>query len=61
MVDILTVGMLGVDIKTERLHSLLKRSHNQGAQIGRIFAHWALVFFGQFLENYKSSSKVGLL
>jgi hypothetical protein len=27
----------------------------QGDQIGRIFAQRATVYFGQFLENYKSS------
>jgi hypothetical protein len=25
----------------------------QGDQIGRIFAYWAIVFFGQFFENYR--------
>jgi sulfur relay (sulfurtransferase) DsrC/TusE family protein len=29
----------------------------QGEQIGRIFAHWAIVFFGQFFENYEGSPK----
>jgi hypothetical protein len=24
----------------------------QGDRIGRIFAHWAIVFFGQFFVNY---------
>jgi hypothetical protein len=27
----------------------------QGDQIGRIFAFWAIFFFGQFFETYKSS------
>jgi hypothetical protein len=27
----------------------------QGDQIGRIFAHGAIAYFGQFLENYNSS------
>jgi hypothetical protein len=27
----------------------------QGDQIGRILAHWAAVYFGQFFENYRSS------
>jgi hypothetical protein len=26
----------------------------KGDQIGRIFAHWAIVYFGQFLDNNKS-------
>jgi hypothetical protein len=26
--------------------------HDQGDQIGRVFAYWALVYFGQFSENY---------
>jgi hypothetical protein len=29
----------------------------QGDQIGRIFAEWAIVFFGQFFENYGSAPK----
>jgi hypothetical protein len=28
-------------------------TYNQGDQIGRIFAYWAIVYFGQFYENYK--------
>jgi hypothetical protein len=27
---------------------------NRGVQIGRIFAIWASVFFGQLFEKYKS-------
>jgi hypothetical protein len=27
----------------------------QGDQIGRIFAHWAIVYFGQFFENDRRS------
>jgi hypothetical protein len=30
---------------------------NQGDQIGRIFAQWVIVFFGQFYKNYRSSPK----
>jgi hypothetical protein len=26
----------------------------QGDHIGRIFAYWAIVYFGQFVVNYKS-------
>jgi hypothetical protein len=29
---------------------------NQGDQIVRIFAHWAIVYFGQFLENYRGNT-----
>jgi hypothetical protein len=32
-----------------------KRTRDQGDQIGRIFAYWAIVYFGQFIENYGSS------
>jgi hypothetical protein len=28
----------------------------QGDQIGRISAYWAIVFFGQSLENYNTGS-----
>jgi hypothetical protein len=28
--------------------------HQQGDQIGRIFAQWAIFYFKQILENYKS-------
>jgi hypothetical protein len=27
----------------------------EGDQIGRIFAHWVIVDFGQFFENYRRS------
>jgi hypothetical protein len=27
----------------------------QGDQVGRIFDNWAIVFFGQLLENFRSS------
>jgi hypothetical protein len=26
----------------------------QADPIGRFFAHWVIVYFGQFFENYKS-------
>jgi hypothetical protein len=29
---------------------------SQGDQIGRFFAHWTTVYFGQLFENYKSST-----
>jgi hypothetical protein len=30
----------------------------QGDQIGRVFAPWAIVYFGEFLENHRSSQKL---
>jgi hypothetical protein len=30
-------------------------SRKQGDRIGQIFAHWVIVYFGQFFENYRSS------
>jgi hypothetical protein len=27
----------------------------QGDQIGRIFAYWSIVYFGQFFEDYRNS------
>jgi hypothetical protein len=30
-----------------------KRGKKQGEQIGRIFAHWMIVFFGQFFLQKK--------
>jgi hypothetical protein len=34
---------------------------NQGELIGRIFAYWAIVYFGQYFDNYvpKSSTFLG--
>jgi hypothetical protein len=29
-----------------------KLRNRQGGQIGRIFAQWAIVYFGLFFENY---------
>jgi hypothetical protein len=31
----------------------------QGGRIGLIFAYWAIVFFGQFFENYTRSTNFG--
>jgi hypothetical protein len=31
----------------------------QGDQIGRIFVHWATVYFRHFLESYRSSANFG--
>jgi hypothetical protein len=31
-----------------------KVDRNQGDQIGRIFAQWANVYFGQYFEKHKS-------
>jgi hypothetical protein len=31
-------------------------AQRQGDQIGLIFAQWAIVFFGQCFENYRSSA-----
>jgi hypothetical protein len=30
-------------------------SQDQGNQIGIIFVHWVIVYFGQIFENYKRS------
>jgi hypothetical protein len=29
--------------------------YDQSDQTGRIFAHWKIVYFGQLLENYRST------
>jgi hypothetical protein len=31
-------------------------TRKQGDQIGRIFAQWAIAYFGQWFENYRSSA-----
>jgi hypothetical protein len=31
----------------------------QGDQIGRIFAHWVIIYFGQFIENYSNIPHYG--
>jgi hypothetical protein len=33
-------------------------SLEQGDQIGRIFVYWVIVYFGQFVENYRSSPNI---
>jgi hypothetical protein len=33
-----------------------EKTWEQGDQNGRIFTNWSVVFFGQFIENYRSSS-----
>jgi hypothetical protein len=42
--------------KTKKLFILLHL--RQGDQIGRIFAYWAIVYFGQFILNYRSRPNV---
>jgi hypothetical protein len=37
------------------------RHYEQGDQIGRIVAHWAIVHFEQFLDTYRSSPVFWLL
>jgi hypothetical protein len=32
----------------------ISKGPKQGDQIGRIIAHWAIVYFGQVFENYTS-------
>jgi hypothetical protein len=34
---------------------------DRGDQIGRIFANWAILYFGQFFENHTSSPYFGIL
>jgi hypothetical protein len=39
------------------LTDTLFRYFNQGDKIWRIFAYWAILFFEQFFDYYKSSQK----
>jgi hypothetical protein len=34
----------------------LDSCRDQGDRIGRVFAQWAIVYFGQLFENYRSST-----
>jgi hypothetical protein len=43
------------------LKVFFQKDRLQGDQIGRIFANWATLVFGKFLEKYKSSTNFGLL
>jgi hypothetical protein len=60
-------GIFG--LKTNHLSRLQLRNrtvnrnvcHEQGDQIGRIFAHWAAVTFLEFLENYRQSFRLFFL
>jgi hypothetical protein len=51
--------------KSELLHFCVEHKFfpggKQGDQIGRIFAIWALVYFGQFFLNYQSNQYFWLL
>jgi hypothetical protein len=44
-------------IPIARQKILFSGYHNQGDQIGRIFAYWSIVYFGQRLKHYRSSAK----
>jgi hypothetical protein len=37
------------------------KADHQGDPIGRIFAYWAVVFFGQFLKITKGAQILGLI
>jgi hypothetical protein len=45
------------DMKT----SLSNQGHDQGDQIGRIFAHWVIVYSRQFLKSAEVAHIFGLL
>jgi hypothetical protein len=38
-----------------------KAADNQGDQMGRFFAYWVIINFGQFYQNEKNSHNFGLL
>jgi hypothetical protein len=38
-----------------------RAARRQGDQVGRIFAFWVIVFFGQFLRIIEGAKVVGLL
>jgi hypothetical protein len=42
-------------------HQLVDINLDQGDLIGRVFAFWAIVYFGQFFDNNKSNQHFGLL
>jgi hypothetical protein len=48
-----------MDVPTGKMHSQNGRQR-QSDQIGRIFAHWAIVYFGHFFENYNVGPNFGL-
>jgi hypothetical protein len=37
----------------------IRNAKEQGDQIGRIFANWAIVYFGQLYENFRISPHFG--
>jgi hypothetical protein len=39
------------DLIEMAVHTTKQSPDTQGDQIGRIFAHWAIIYFGQFLEK----------
>jgi hypothetical protein len=49
------------DSNSNQLSPVPEADAMQGDQIGRIFAYWAIVFFGQFYEKYSSSQKVKVI
>jgi hypothetical protein len=47
---------LSVNTCGRSLNNYLSILIRQGDQIGRIFAHWVTVYFGQLFENYRRGS-----
>jgi hypothetical protein len=43
------------------LRSFPDLASGKGDQIGRIFAYWAIAYFGQIFENYKISGNFLIL
>jgi hypothetical protein len=48
------------DQRQERTLCWLKEER-QGDQIGRKFAQWVIVYFGQWFENYRSNAHLWLI
>jgi hypothetical protein len=53
--DKLSDGLSVVGVASLNGLSPWGQCYGQGDEIGRIFAYWAIVYFDQFFENFKSS------
>jgi hypothetical protein len=55
------LGTLSLSAPSKELPKCKFGHYDQGDKIGKIFAHWAIVDFGEFLENCRSSPNFVLL
>jgi tripartite-type tricarboxylate transporter receptor subunit TctC len=50
-----TVSLHRFESLQTKAFAALPTPQEQGVQIGRIFAHWVIIYFGHYFETYRKS------